>query len=258
MIWIGLGALVVAAVCGYFARAAHRKAAVMESTETLPVKDLRALHAAAVQAAGEGSFRYRCELVGQVQPHVKGALRSELAEQDCVWHRHRITRRYEETYRDSDGNQKRRTSNEVVSEFSSSTAFFVADASGRMVVRPGQHQVTGAEKVLDRFDPHTGGGNRLHLGPVSLDLGGGSGTIGFQREEWLVRPGSSFYVLGEAADPDGKLAMAAPAEGGLFTMSVKSEEELLRGENNKVLGFGIGAGVAALAGVVLLALGVFG
>jgi hypothetical protein len=39
-------------------------------------------------------------------------------------------------------------------------------------------------------------------------------------------------------------------------MSVKTEEELLRSENNNVLGFGIGSGVAAVAGVVLLVIGI--
>ncbi|MEV7087697.1 GIDE domain-containing protein [Streptomyces sp. NPDC093085] len=256
MIWIGLVALVAAAICGFLARVASVRARVMESTETLPARDLSALHEAAVEAAGKGHFRYRSEIVGEARPPENGALRSELAGLECVWHRHRITRKYEETYRDSEGNRKRRTRTQVLSEHSSSTAFFVRDATGQVVIHPGEHEVVGAEKVLDRFDAHSRGGHRLEIGPLSLDLGGGDGTIGFQREEWLVRPGSPFYVHGEATDADGGLAVTAPAEGGLFIMSVKSEKELLRRENNKVLGFGIGTAVTAVAGAVLLVLGI--
>lgn len=249
MIWAGLAALAVAAVCGYLTHAAHRRARSMESTETLPVRDLLALHAAAAQAAGEGAFRYRCEVTGVTRPHRDGALRSGLAGVECVWHRHRITRRYEETYRDSRGYRKRRTSTEVLSEHTSTTAFLVEDGTGRVAIRPAGHRVVGAEKVLDRFDPPTGG--------VDGSGGGGDGdgtTIGFRHEEWLVRPGSPFYVHGEAADADGPPAVGAPAGGGVFLMSVKSERELLRDENRNVLGFGAAAGVAAVAGMVFAVL----
>ncbi|MFC9739891.1 GIDE domain-containing protein [Streptomyces noursei] len=256
MIWVGLVGLVVAVCCAFLARLANTRARVMERTETLPVEEVRALHEAAAAAAGAGHFRYRCEVVGQARPHKNGALRSELENEECVWHRHKITRKYEERYRDGNGNRRRRTSTEVVSAHSSSTAFFVEDATGRLVIRPGDEEFIGAEKVLDRFDPHADGGNRLNIGPLSLDLGGGNGTLGYRREEWIVRPGSRCFVHGEASDAGGGLALGAPAEGGVFVLSVKSEEELLRAENNRVLGYGIGAGLAALAGAVLLVLGI--
>jgi hypothetical protein len=259
VIWTGLIALVAAAVCALLARHSNTRAQVMERTETLPVQELRALHSAAAQAAGDGVFRYRCEVVGRALPHKDGVLRSQLGGQDCVWHQHKITRKYEETYRDGRGNRKRRNSTEVVSRYTSSTAFFVEDTTGKMVVYPGEHTVIGAEKTIDRFDPHTSSsGNRLQIGPLSLDLGGGDGTIGYRHEEWIVRPGSRFYVNGEAGDGKGRLAIGAPAEGGVFVMSLKSEEELLRGENRNVMLFGIGTGVLAVAGIVLLVLGIIG
>ena len=187
MIWIGIAGLALAAVCAYLARAAHARARSMESTETLPVRDLRSLHEAAARAAGPGNFRYRCEVAGHARPHRDGVLRSELEELECVWHRHKISRKYEEIYRDGNGNRKRRTRTDVLSEHSSSTAFFVADATGKVAVHPAGHEVVGAEKVLDRFDPLVPGGNRLELGPLSLNLGGGDGTLGYLREE-LARP----------------------------------------------------------------------
>ncbi|MEW1653859.1 MULTISPECIES: E3 ubiquitin ligase family protein [unclassified Streptomyces] len=235
---------------------ANVRARAMERTETLPVRELKALHGAAEEAAGPGHFRYRCEVAGQALPHKNGALRSELEGAECVWHKHKITRRYEERYRDGSGNRKRRTRTEVVSENSSVTAFFVEDGTGRMVIRPGSENFIGAEKVLDRFEPHTGSGNRLAIGPLSLDLGGGNGTIGYRREEWIVRPGSRAYVHGEASDASGLLAVGAPAEGGVFVLSARSEEELLRSEGHRMLGYGIGTGLAALAGLTLIVLGI--
>ncbi len=255
MIWIGIAGLALAAVCAYLARAAHARARSMESTETLPVRDLRSLHEAAARAAGPGNFRYRCEVAGHARPHRDGVLRSELEELECVWHRHKISRKYEEIYRDGNGNRKRRTRTDVLSEHSSSTAFFVADATGKVAVHPAGHEVVGAEKVLDRFDPLVPGGNRLELGPLSLNLGGGDGTLGYLREEWLVRPGSRCYVHGEATDAEGHLAIVPPDEGGAFVLSVKSEKELLRGENHKVLAYGLGAGLAAVVGVALIVMG---
>ncbi|MFI7098212.1 GIDE domain-containing protein [Streptomyces sp. NPDC050161] len=256
MFWIaGLIALVAAALCGFLHRVSRTRTRVMERTETLPVRDLRALHEAAADAAGAGHFRYRCEVAGQARAHKDGALRSQIAELDCVWHRHKVTRKYEETYRDGNGNRKRRTRTEVVSEHATSTAFFVEDATGKMVIRPGEHTVVGAEKVVDRFDPHTAGGNSLSIGPLSLNLGG-DGTIGFRHEEWIVRPGSRFFVHGEAGDGGGRLAVGAPEEGGVFVMSVKPEEELLRGERRKALLLAAGTGVLGVAAVALLVLAV--
>lgn len=257
MILIGIAVLLVALVCGYAARRSSARADVMESTETLPVAELRTLHQAAAEAAGSGHFRHRCEVTGTARAHKNGTLTSELQKLDCVWHKHKVTRRTRERYRDSNGHHRTRTQNRVVSEHSSSTAFFVQDDTGKMVIRPGNEDVAGAEKVLDRFDPHSRSrGPSINIGSLHVGLGGGDRTVGYKREEWIVRPGSRFFVNGEAADPDGTLAIGAPEDGGPFVLSAKSEKELLRDENNRVLGFGIGTGVAAVAGAALVVLGI--
>ncbi|UGY93666.1 E3 ubiquitin ligase family protein [Streptomyces gobiensis] len=254
MVWVGLIGLAVAVVCGYLAWVANTRIRSMESTETLSVSDLRALRSAAVEAAGEGQFRYRCEVVGAAREHKNGALSSELEKVDCVWHKHKVTHKYEEITRDSKGRRQRRTRSEVVSQHSSPTAFFVEDATGKVVIRPGKHDVIGAEKVLDRFEQHHGDrGGQLKIGPLTLGSSRG-GTIGYKHEEWVVRSGRQLFIHGEASDAGGGLSIGAPAEGGVFIMSTKPQDELIRGENNKLLGFGIGAGAAALTGVVFLIL----
>ncbi|WP_069811940.1 GIDE domain-containing protein [Streptomyces sp. TP-A0874] len=255
MVWIvaGLIALAAAGVCGYLTRRAHGRIRSMEATETLTTAELKELHRAAVEAAGEGVFRHRCEVVGVARPHRNGTLTSELEKVSCVWHKHKITRKYEETERNSDGEERTVTKHEVVAEHTTETAFFLEDGTGKTVIRPAGHDIDRAEKALDRFRPHHGGG-QLTIGP--LTIGARGSTIGFKEEEWVVRPGTRLYVHGEASDASGgRLAVGAPAERGVFIMSTRSEAELLRGENNRLLGFGIASGTAAVAAAVLLVIG---
>ncbi|MFD7920328.1 GIDE domain-containing protein [Streptomyces sp. NPDC059740] len=143
-----------------------------------------------------------------------------------------------------------------MSEASSMTDFAVADATGQVAVSPGDGEVVGAEKVLDRFErqlPDEGG--VLQLGPLRLQLPSRERTLGFRQEEWVVRPGSFFYVHGAASDDRGRLVMAEPAGGGVFVMSVRTEEELLRAERNRSRYFWISGSVLAVGGVVSLVVG---
>ncbi|MET7638482.1 GIDE domain-containing protein [Streptomyces sp. NPDC005438] len=258
MIVAGVIVLLLAVGCGWLARLFNRRLNRIESTERTTVKELRALRQAAAEAAGEGHFRYHCEIVGAARPHKNGPLTSELGKKKCVWHHHRVTRRYEEAYRDSDGNRKHRTRHEVVSEHSSATAFFVEDETGKLVVRPGEHRLTGVDKTLDRFDRHRGSGaGSLSIGPLRIDTGG-SGTIGFQQQEWTLPAGRRVFLQGEVSDVDGRLEFGPPREEGVFIISAKSRDEVVRDENRKVLAFGFASGAAVLAGVTLLALGFLG
>lgn len=252
---IGIGAGIGCAALAYLARE-HVRA--MVTTETVPVAELRALHRAAVDAAGPGQFRYRCEVVGRAEPRKRGPLTSELRRVECVWHRHRVTHRYWELRRTSNGGSRRRTRNEVVAQRASTTPFRLRDATGSVAIRVGEHEVVGAEKVLDEFRPDSGGPRRRRgLGGL---LGGraSGGTIGFKREEWALRPGGALYVLGEATDANGRLAIGEPSEGGVFIVSAKSQAELVRRERLKYRGFGAGAALATVAGAVVLALGLAG
>jgi hypothetical protein len=53
----------------------------------------------------------------------------------------------------------------------------------------------------------------------------GERTIGVQHEEWILRPGTRLYVLGEARDAgNGRLEMRQPAEGDMI-LSTRSEQE---------------------------------
>ncbi|MET9021381.1 GIDE domain-containing protein [Actinopolymorpha sp. NPDC004070] len=249
---MGIVVLVVGAVCAYFARSARARQHAMITTDTLSAQELGALQQAAVQAAGPGAFRYRVEVTGQLCAGEAGPLRSELAKVDCVWHRHVVTRKYWETRRDRKGSSRRVSRTEVVSQHSSGQPFRVQDPSGVVTVYPGDVAVDGAQKVLDRFERDTGGGQAtLQLGKFRMSIpAGDSGTDGYQYEEWVLRPGRRAYVLGEASDGTGELAITDP-----LIVSTRTEAELLARSHSRQQAFTIAAVVAAVGGVASTAVG---
>ncbi|WP_020573123.1 E3 ubiquitin ligase family protein [Actinopolymorpha alba] len=255
MIVAGVVALVVAAVCGYFAWRARARQHAMITTETLSAQELGALHQAAAQAAGPGAFLHKVEVTGQVQPGQSGLLKSELASVDSVWHRHVVTRKYWETRRDSKGNTRRVNRSERVAERTSDLPFVVQDATGVVPVYPGAVQADGAQKVLDRFDRDSDGGRtNIQLGGFRLSLprSGRSGTYGYQYKEWVLRPGQRVFVLGEASDGNGELAITEPS-----IISTRSEAELIQSARSQQTLFTIATVAGAIAGPVLLVLGLF-
>ncbi|MFD2079994.1 E3 Ubiquitin ligase [Actinopolymorpha cephalotaxi] len=253
MIVVGVVVLVVGIVCAYFARAARARQHAMITTETLSAQELGALQQAAVQAAGPGVFRHRVEVTGQLCAGEAGPLKSELANVDCVWHRHVVTRKYWETRRDSKGGTRRVTRTEVMSKHSSGQSFLVRDPSGVVTVYPADVLVDGAQKVLDRFERDTGGNETatLQLGKFRMSIPtGDSGTDGYQYEEWVLRPGRLVYVLGEANDESGELAVTDPS-----IVSTRTEAELLARSHSRQRAFTIAALVAAAGGVVSIVVG---
>lgn len=254
MIVVGVLALVAGAVCAYFAQTARARQHAMITTETLSAQELGALQQAAVQAAGPGAFRYRVEVTGRLCAGGSGPLTSELAKVDCVWHRHVVTRKYWETRRDSKGSTRRVSRTEIMSQHTSGQPFLVQDPSGVVTVYPGGVLVDGAQKVLDRFERDTGGGaTTLQLGKFRMSIpSDDSGTDGYQYEEWVLRPGRRVYVLGEASDATGELAVTEPQ-----IVSTRTEAELLARSRSRQRTFTIAALVAAAVGLASAVVGVF-
>ncbi|GAA1900052.1 E3 ubiquitin ligase family protein [Streptomyces sodiiphilus] len=259
MMVIGAIALVAAAVCAVLAHRAQGRVRAMTTAETLPVGELRELHRAAADAAGEGNFRYRCEVVGVAQASGSGELTAELSGTACVWHRHTVTHKYWETTTDSEGNRKRQERSSVVSQHISGSPFAVRDDTGEITVDPAKNRVDGAEKVLDRFERGGRTGAELRIGSLSVPLtSGGGDTIGYQHEEWVLPAGRRLYVLGEVSDAGGSLVIGEPEDGGHFIVSTRSEEELVRSGLRQSTGLRVAAACCAGLGVVLLVLGLLG
>ncbi|NJQ04965.1 GIDE domain-containing protein [Streptomyces lonarensis] len=257
MIWIGLIAAVAAVVCFFAARSAQGRAKTLRRVETFTADEVNQLHRAAGDAAGPGQFRYAVEVVGAVQPDGQ-PLTSQLAQRECVWHRHKVTHKYWETVRDNNGNTKRQERSRVVSEHTSGADFRVRDATGDVLVSPGKG-VDQPEKILDNFEKGGGRGqNAITFGSFSLPIGSRSGTVGYRYEEWALLPGRTVFVHGEADDSTGRLVVGAPADGGLHLVSTRTQEELLSSEGKKERGFRVAAvvlGVVAVVGLLAALLG---
>lgn len=224
---IGLAAAAVCAFLAYRLRALHRD---IVTTETSTIAELHGLHGAAAQAAGVGYFVQKCEIAGAAMPAPAGSLTSEISGAECVWHKHVVTRKYwtSESQRDSNGRTRERRvqREERVAEQETGEAFLVDDGTGQLLVRPAG-AVEHMTKTVDRFEPHEerAQGTELAVGGFKLRLPSRrrEGTIGYQHEEWLVRPGEEVYVLGEVSDASGTLTIEKPD-----LVSMKDEETLLR------------------------------
>lgn len=256
--WIaGLVLLAAAAVCGWLAHRTNAQIRQMITTETMTVQELTTLQQAATEAAGPGFFSQTCEIVGTAQPGPDGLLTADLSDTTCVWHRHVVTRRYWDTEqrRDSDGDYhtRRVERDERVAERESESPFLVRDATGAIAVHPAG-SMDDMEQVMERFEPVDEQNDRLELslGKFNLSLPSNrrEGTIGYRYEEWVLRPDRSLYVLGEAADATGQLAVAKPQ-----LISTKDEQTLVTGNERKRRMLLIGAGAAAVIGLALLVVG---
>jgi hypothetical protein len=146
----------------------------------------------------------------------------------------------------------RRERSETVSDISSTAPFAVDDGSGQVLVNPEGAEMDDPERVADRFDRATARDQIQESFLSSLFRSGNdSGTIGFQHEEWIIRPDTRLYVQGEVADRTGALIFEKPRDGGDFIISTRSEEEIVKGaEQAAKLAFA-GAAVALVAGIGL-------
>lgn len=261
----GLVLLAAAAGGAWFARRARAHAREATTTETLTCAELAALAGGVGAEVGGGAFRQRCEVVGQAAADGDGAQAPESGT-DAVWHRTQVTHRYwemERRERDGKTHWDRVEHSETVSDISSELAFLVDDGSGQVLVAPAGAKIDRPEKVVDRFDQPRDGGGSGGSGLLDsvrsgfLRSGDRSGTIGFQTEEWIIRPGARLYVHGEAADASGRLRFA-DADRGRYVISTRSEEELV-GEHTRNATFATAGAVAAVVGgLALVVVGLLG
>lgn len=243
----------------YVASRRRNRLHAMLATETLPVAQLEELRRISDELGQRGQFRKVCEVVGKAHPAPVGLLTSELAGVECVWHAHRVQRRYKHYDRDDDGTTVS-TRTETVAEQVSPHGFALLQDDGLTigVDHAGRHP-DGALQVADRFEPVTAqaaaGGWAGTLGMLVTGGGDRDETLGYQYTEWVIRPGTPLYVLGEVHDSTGPLVIGPPLEGKApFIMSTRSEAELTAAaRRSQLLWARIGAAVAAL-GVLLAVL----
>jgi hypothetical protein len=253
------GAILLAIALGavLLARSESGRARRATATETLDCSDITSLAAGVGEEVGGGSFRQQCEVVGTAEPGPQGALRAPESGGDVVWHRTKVTHRYwamETRTVDGKTTRERVERSETVSDDTSSAPFAVRDASGTIAVDPRGAEVDAPERVVDRFEQ---GGQAAERGGFLAGLlrsGADSGTIGFRREEWVLRPGARLWIHGEVADALGTPTFGKPAKGD-YIISTRSEAEVVGDARATAKFANVVAIIAGIAGVALLVAG---
>lgn len=263
MLIAGVVLILIAAGALWFARSERAEARKVTATETLSCGDLASLSQGVAGEVGSGSFRQRCEVVGSAEPGEAGLLRAPDSGAEVVWFRTVVTHRYWEMEERREGERTRRVrveKTEQVSDLQSDTPFVVRDDSGTVLVSPAGADIDEPERVVDRFEQHAASDTSVAdavLGAV-LRVGSETGTIGFQHEEWAIRPGTRLYVHGEASDVTGSVSFAKPGDGHDFIVSTRSEADVVADtQRNAKIAVAV-AVVAALAGLGLIGAGLAG
>ena len=244
-------------------RSQKKKLGEIKGTETSTAASLADLASSVAKEIGAGSFNQIAEVKGTVE--CASPLESELSKTACVYYSMSVTREYEETYWENDQNnnrvQKTRRGSESVASNTRSVSFLVRDASGTIAVDPDGASFVD-EKVFSQFQQGEGRGASMRFGSYSFDpgrfaaIGGGRRTLGYRLEESAIPVGRPMYVLGEAVDSEGRLRIRKPdKKGASFIVSLKSEEQLVKGAASSAKGLVIAAVIAAVLGVAAIVFG---
>jgi E3 ubiquitin ligase len=252
----GVICLVLGAVAFFVWRSQQGSLNAMLLTETLTCAELGELARAASDAVGAGSFGHPCEVVGVAAAGDQGVLTAPESGREVVWHRSEAIEHYWDTERDSDGDKRQVERTRVVASHVSQAPFVVRDDTGEIVVEVAGADVDNAPVLANTYERdlskvEIGSGLMANIAEAFLQK---DTTIGIERKEWGIAPGQRLYVLAEASDRSGRLAMMKPADGK-FMISTRTEEELRsskRGFVNvaRVLAIGFAA-----VGAVLIVLG---
>jgi hypothetical protein len=254
----GIVLLAVAVGLVLYARHHRGKARTATATETLSCGDVAALSQGVADEVGAGDFSQHCEAVGAAKAGPQGLVDAPESGADAVWARTQVTHKYWEMVtvtRDGKSHRERQERSETVSDITSVAPFLLEDGTGSVLIHPEGADVDRPEKVVDRFEQAQevqGDGGFL---ATVLRSTRDSGTLGFQREEWILRPGARLYVQGEVADRTGQLAFAKPRDKGAFLVSTRSEEEIVASAERTAKLALAGAVAAGVIGVVLLIAG---
>lgn len=227
----------------------------IQSTETSSAAHLADTARTIAADLGPGSFRQRTEVKGQAES--TQALTSEWSQKPVVWYQARVYRDYEETvWKESDGKRYQTTErgSELIYDNTLTQEFSVRDSSGSILVNPDGAEVEARVTYAERQGP---GAQGFQVGKWNMKLAafaGGRRTLGYRLEERSLPVGTTLYVLAEASDLGGKLAMRKPeAKGERFLISYRSEEEMVAAAKKASAGLAIGSLVCLILGALALA-----
>lgn len=254
-------ALIIGSVAGFcYMRYTRSELHAMIGTETLSIPELEDLRKISDELGATGGFRKITEVVGAAHPGPAGPLISEVSRTPCVWYRCRIDREYEYIEHKDDGKREVHKRREKVRDYTSSNGYSIIDPQGRTIgVAPAGKRPEGAEKTVDTFQPAIGGATPLmeFVGSEldALRTESRDTTLGYHYQEWLVRPGTQLYVLGEVTDATGALVIGKPKGRGHFIVATKTEEELRADRVLRHRFLAVGVIATFVLGIALLVIG---
>lgn len=226
----GVLLLILGIVAFFISSAEKKKLAVMSDTETSSVRDLERM------AQGEGAEAIQVvEVKGQAS--CGSPLTAPFSGKPCVYYHTSIEDKFEERYKDSDGEMRERIDYDTRSQNEDSVSFTLNDGTGTVEVFPAGAQMD----LLDSHDEfvHNSMGQGVSMVNDVLDVvgietpvggqhswsGGRRILLGERRREKIFPASGSLYVLGTLFCRNGKPVIAAET-GKKFILSTKSEEEL--------------------------------
>ena len=257
MILVGIG-LIGLGIYFFFARKRSKETVFnIKATQTFKAKDLIDLHNSVKEDIGIGSFNKILEVKGVVK--CDNPLVAELSNQKCVYYSMKIIHEYEETYstKNAQGRYETRTrkGSEVLSSNAQSTQFYVQDDTGKVLVNP-TDATLHTIKVMDRFEREVPNRSTITFGKFSINLptnSSGRRTLGYRYVEEIIPIDRPIYVLGEASDLSGELAIQLPKDKKeSFIVSLKSEEELVRHIEKSITWYLVGAIISIIIGILLI------
>ncbi|MBI5646719.1 MAG: hypothetical protein HY962_07285 [Ignavibacteriae bacterium] len=261
MIIVGIVLLALAGLLLFLRKKQQDQLLEIKFVKTSTVAELSDLQKSIAAEIGPGGFRQQAEVKGVCRCDTP--LKGELSGQDCVYYSMSVSERYEETYTETDSqgrsSTRTRTSTTVVTSNTQAVRFSLDDGTGSITVDTAGASVD-AVSVVNKYEPYRAGMTGLQFGGFTFSLGGfgGSGrrVLGYEYHESIIPLGRQLYILGDACDTGGELAMVLPQEKGKpFIVSVKSEEELTRGKEGAVKWMFVGVIVSAVAGLALIIAG---
>ena len=252
----GVILLIVGAVLFFVQRNQKQKVFSIKSARPVKTTELTETASAVADEIGGGSWRDYIKLWGEIQ--ADQPLTSELKQQSCVHYVSKVTREYEEmvTERNSDGEleRKQKRKSDVISQNRQSIPFRLKDDAGIIQVNPDGADIETIQ-VLNEFRQEQTSGGQISFGPVTFNVGGGTGrTLGYRYTDSILPLGRNVLVVGAASDLTGQVVVEKPAKGGKkYVISFKNEEALAASvERNAQISFYAMVGFLGLGTILLL------
>jgi len=240
----------------YMRRKSQDKLLEIKSTQISPVKDLQELFQSVKEGLGTtGGFKQLTEVKGVVK--CVEPLKSPLSQKPCVYYEMSVVQNFKEL-----GSPK---SARPIASDSQAIPFEVDDATGRITVNP-KGALIEPVQVLSKQEQNIPGRNSISYGEFTLNFNvsqevaaGGGKIVGYELTEKIIPLERPVYVIGEATDASGSLAIQRSSEKGKpFIITVKTEEDLKKDTEARINILKIGAMVSLIAGLGAIVYAIFG